>query len=162
MSWRVFSLDGSRLWARRGGGQSPVWSLSQAKEKRRKNWQAVLQQHCFQGLGENRHHSAYLKYICCQAAFIISKIFNALIVFVSISCQRKLCVTSRWPPSPSSTLSPTRSATPKMDRYVTVGSPLHLLHQRVGKEAASFISAFCLSSPIGWSLIQLRSVIGSH
>lgn len=56
---------------------------------------------------------------------MMSEIFNVVIVFVSISCRRKLCVTSLWPPSLSSTLSPTRSATQRMDRYVSVRAPSH-------------------------------------
>lgn len=48
-------------------------------------------------------------------SFLMSRI-NPCIASVSKSCLQTLCVTSLWPPSRSSTPSPTLSAMPKMDR----------------------------------------------
>lgn len=58
---------------------------------------------------ENKYFLYYLDYIWD---------ISIMIVFVSTSCRRKLCVTSLWPPSLSSTLNPTQSAMQKTDRYV--------------------------------------------
>lgn len=54
-----------------------------------------------------------------EILLIIIHSYSFISLFVFTSFLRKLCVTSSWPPSLSSTLSPTLSAMPKMDRYDT-------------------------------------------